>query len=70
MKKLALTELNICSFSDCRKNVDIIEPFPTTDQESPITALSNWMNERFILSSPVLRMEESRIQDFNKPEVI
>ncbi|CAB4393246.1 unnamed protein product [Rhizophagus irregularis] len=56
-KKLALTEPNICPFPNCGKNVDIIEPFPTTDQESPISALSNRMSESFILSSPTLRME-------------
>ncbi|CAB4385974.1 unnamed protein product [Rhizophagus irregularis] len=69
-KKLLLTMPNTCPFSDCGKNVDIIEEVPTTDQKSPISALSNRMNETFILSSPILRMEESRIQDFNKPEVI
>ena len=47
---------NTCPFPDCGKNVDIIEPFPT-NQESPISALSNTMSERFILSSPIIRME-------------
>src|SRR5256885_417816 len=56
-KKLLLTMPNTCPFPDCGKNVDIIEEFPTTDQESPISALSNRMSESFILSSPVLRME-------------
>ncbi len=55
-KKLLLTMPNTCPFPDCGKNVDIIEPFPT-NQESPISALSNRMSESFILSSPVLRME-------------
>jgi len=56
-KKLALTEPNTCPFPDCGKNVDIIEPFPT-NRESPISALSNRMNESLaILSSPILRME-------------
>src|SRR6266498_3146010 len=57
-KKLLLTMPNTCSFPDCEKNVDIIEPFPTTNQESPISALSNMMSERFILSSLIIRMEE------------
>src|SRR5436305_14818194 len=57
MKKLLLTMSNTCPFPDCGKNVDIIEPFPTTNQGSPISALSNRMSESFILSSPVLRME-------------
>ncbi|GBC50845.1 uncharacterized protein OCT59_022625 [Rhizophagus irregularis] len=56
-KKLLLTMPNTCPFPDCGKNVDIIEEVPTTDQESPISALSNRMNETFILSSPILRME-------------
>ncbi len=56
-KKLLLTMLNTCPFPDFGKNVDIIEPFPTTNQESPISALSNMMSERFILSSPIIRME-------------
>ena len=56
-KKLLLTMSNTCPFSDCRKNVDIIEPFPTTNQESPILTLSNMMSERFILSSPIIQME-------------
>ena len=56
-KKLLLTMPNTCSFPDCGKNVDIIEPFPNTNEESPISALSNRMSESFILSSPVLRME-------------
>jgi hypothetical protein len=56
-KKLLLTMPNTCPFSGCEKNVDIIEEFPTTDQESPISALSNMMSERFILSSPIIRME-------------
>ena len=57
---------NTCPFPDRGKNVDIIEPFPTTNQESPISALSNMMSEKFILS---YGWGESRIQDFNKPEV-
>ena len=56
-KKLLLTMPNTCPFPDCGKNVDIIEPFPNTNEESPISALSNRMSESFILSSPVLRME-------------
>lgn len=53
-KKLALTELNTCLFPDCGKNVDIIKLFPT-NQESPILALSNRMNESLaILSLPIL----------------
>src|SRR5688572_13804547 len=56
-KKLLLTMPNTCPFPDCGKNVDIIEPSPNTNEESPISALSNRMNERFILSSPILRME-------------
>ncbi|CAG8690621.1 12987_t:CDS:2, partial [Ambispora gerdemannii] len=46
---------------DYRKNINIIEPFPT-NQKSPssqlgeISALSNRMSESFILSSPILRM--------------
>src|ERR1043166_6379862 len=55
-KKLLLTMPNACPSPDCGKNVDIIEQFPT-NQESPISALSNRMSESFILSSPVLRME-------------
>src|SRR6266540_3684156 len=57
-KKLLLTMLNTCPFPDCEKNVDIIELFSTTNQESPISALSNMMSERFILSSPIIWMEE------------
>jgi hypothetical protein len=56
-KKLLLTMPNTCPFPDCGKNVDIIEPSPTTNQESPISALSNRMDETFILSSPILRVE-------------
>jgi hypothetical protein len=56
-KKLLLTMPNTCPFPDCGKNVDIIEPSPTTNQESPISALSNRMNETFVLSSPILQME-------------
>ena len=57
-KKLLLTMPNTCPFPDCGKNVDIIEPFPNTNEESPISALSNRMNESLvILSSPILRME-------------
>src|ERR1044072_3624648 len=56
-KKLLLTMPNTCPFPNCGKNVDIIEEVPTTDQESPISALSNRMNETFILSLPILRME-------------
>jgi hypothetical protein len=56
-KKLLLTMPNTCPFPGCGKNVNIIEEFPTTDQESPISALSNMMSERFILSSPILRMD-------------
>src|SRR5437763_4391232 len=57
-KKLLLTMPNTCPFPDCGKNVDIIEPFPT-NQESPsqsseISALTNRMNESFILSLPIL----------------
>ena len=57
-KKLLLTMPNTCPFPDCGKNVDIIEEFPNTNEESPISALSNRMNESLvILSSPILRME-------------
>ncbi len=57
-KKLLLTMPNTCPFPDCGKNVDIIEPFPNTNEESPISALSNRINESLvILSSPILRME-------------
>ena len=57
-KKLLLTMPNTCPFPDCGKNVDIIEPFPNTNEESPILALSNRMNESLaILSSPILQME-------------
>jgi len=56
-KKLLLTMPNTCPFPDCGKNVDIIEPFPNTNEESPISALSNRMNESLaILSSPILRI--------------
>src|SRR5437764_2455103 len=65
-KKLLLTMPNTCPFPDCGKNVDIIEEFPTTDQESPISALSNMMSERFILSSPIIRMEGYRISTSKK----
>ena len=57
-KKLLLIMPNTYPFPDCEKNVDIIELFPTTNQESPISALSNMMSERFILSSPIIWMEE------------
>src|SRR5437764_14003772 len=35
-KKLLLTMPNTSPFPDCGKNVDIIEPFPNTNEESPI----------------------------------
>ena len=65
-KKLLLTMLNTCPFPDCGKNVDIIELFPTTNQESPILALSNMMNERFILFSPIIRMERIENTEFQQ----
>ncbi len=63
-KKLLFTMPNTCPFSDCEKNVDIIEPFPTTNQELPILTLSNMMSEKFILSSPIVRMVEIKNTGF------
>src|SRR5881398_3319180 len=57
---------NTCPFPDCGKNVDIIEPFPNTNEESPISALSNRMSESFILSLPVLRMEGIENTEFQQ----
>ena len=56
-KKLLLTMPNTYPFPDCGKNVDIIEPFPNTNEESPISVLSNRMNKSFILFSLILRMK-------------
>jgi hypothetical protein len=61
---------NTYPFSDCEKDVDIIEPFPNTNKESPILALSNRINKRFILSSPILQMERVRIQNLNQSKII
>src|SRR5438045_7555419 len=65
-KKLLLTMPNTCPFPDCGKNVDIIEPFPNTNEESPISALSNRMSESFILSSQSFRMEAIENQGFQQ----
>ncbi|CAB4382679.1 unnamed protein product [Rhizophagus irregularis] len=48
---------NICPFSDGGKDVDIKNHFLILIKSRQFQLLSNRMNERFILSSPILRME-------------
>jgi hypothetical protein len=61
-KKLLLTKPSRCPFPDCGKNVDIMNPNFTrskvndspSSQSSGISALSNFMGEKFFLTSPTI----------------
>src|SRR3954462_15522372 len=60
-KKLLVFRPDMYSFSDCEKKVEIIYPvFTYTRRDSQsflssgVSAISNIMNEKFILNSPVI----------------
>ncbi|CAI2192953.1 8480_t:CDS:1, partial [Funneliformis geosporum] len=66
IKKNLLTKPSRCLFPDCEKNVDIMDPNFTrsklndspSSQSSRTSALSNFMNEKFFLTSPAI-LEDS-----------